>query len=29
MDYAYKDIVLFNGYMRDVFHNLDHYSFGR
>ena len=28
MDYAYKDVVLFNGYTRDMFHNLNHYSFG-
>ncbi len=28
MDYAYRDIVLFNGYTRDMFHNLNHYSFG-
>jgi opacity protein-like surface antigen len=28
MDYAYKDVVLFNGYVRDMFHNLNHYSFG-
>jgi hypothetical protein len=28
LDYAYKDLVLVNGYMRDVFHNLDHLRFG-
>jgi hypothetical protein len=28
LDYAYKDIVLFNMYMRGLYHNLDHYSFG-
>ena len=29
LDYAYKDIVLVNGYMRDVFHNLNHVSLRR
>lgn len=28
MDYAYKDVVLFNGYARDMFHNLNHYNLG-
>ncbi len=28
MDYAYRDIVLFNFLERGIFHNLDHYSFG-
>ena len=28
MDYAYKDVVLFNGYTRDMFHNLNHYDLG-
>jgi hypothetical protein len=28
LDYAYKDIVLFNMYMRGLYHNLDHFSFG-
>lgn len=28
LDYAFKDIVLLNGFTRDVFHNLNHYSFG-
>ena len=28
MDYAYRDVVLFNGYTRNMFHNLNHYSFG-
>ena len=28
LDYAYKDIVLFNGYTRETFHNLNHYQFG-
>ncbi len=27
-DYAFKDIVLFNWYIRDMFHNLDHFSIG-
>ena len=27
-DYAFKDIVIFNGYTRGVFHNLDHYVLG-
>jgi hypothetical protein len=28
MDYAYKDVVLFDAYARDLFHNLSHYNFG-
>ena len=28
MDYAWKDIVLMNGYMRGLFHNLPHYVLG-
>jgi len=28
LDYAYKDVVLLSGYMRDTFHNLNHYRFG-
>jgi hypothetical protein len=28
MDYAFRDIVLFNWYTRGLFHNLNHYSFG-
>jgi len=28
MDYAYRDVVIFNGYVRDMFHNLSHYNFG-
>ncbi|HSQ78058.1 MAG TPA: hypothetical protein VLN91_04120 [Nitrospirota bacterium] len=28
MDYAYKDVVIFNGYARDMFHNLNHYNLG-
>ncbi len=28
MDYAYRDVVIFNGYARDMFHNLNHYNFG-
>jgi hypothetical protein len=27
-DYAYKDIVVFNGYTRGMFHNLNHYILG-
>lgn len=28
MNYAYRDVVLFNFLARGVYHNLDHYSFG-
>jgi len=28
LDYAFKDIVLFNVLTRGLYHNLDHYSFG-
>ena len=28
MDYAYRDVVVFNMYARDVYHNLDHLRFG-
>lgn len=28
LDYAYRDVVLFNMYARDLYHNLNHYSFG-
>jgi hypothetical protein len=28
LDYAYKDIVVVNGYMREVFHNLNRFHFG-
>lgn len=28
MDYAYRDIVMFNFLARGLYHNLDHYSFG-
>jgi hypothetical protein len=28
MDYAYRDIVLFNMYTREMYHNLSHYRFG-
>ena len=28
LDYAYKDIIIFNLNARGLFHNLDHYSFG-
>lgn len=28
MDYAYRDVVLFDMYTRGLFHNLGHYSFG-
>jgi hypothetical protein len=28
LDYAYRDVLLLNGYVRDLFHNLDHYNFG-
>jgi hypothetical protein len=28
MDYAWKDIVLLNGYVRGMYHNLDHYILG-
>jgi hypothetical protein len=28
VDYAWKDIVLLNGYMRGLYHNLDHYILG-
>jgi len=28
MDYAYRDVVVLNVYARDVYHNLDHLSFG-
>jgi len=28
VDYAYKDIVLFNMYSRDMYHNLQRYTFG-
>jgi hypothetical protein len=28
LDYAYKDLVLFNMYTRSMYHNLDHYRFG-
>ncbi len=28
LDYAYKDIVVVNGYMRDLYHNTNHYHFG-
>jgi hypothetical protein len=28
VDYAWKDIVLMNGYMRGLYHNLDHYVLG-
>jgi hypothetical protein len=28
LDYAYKDIVLFNMYTRGLYHNLDHFTFG-
>ena len=27
-DYAFKDLVVFNGYTRGLFHNLNHYSLG-
>ncbi len=28
VDYAYKDLVMVNAYLRDVFHNLNHFQFG-
>lgn len=28
VDYSFKDIVVLNGYSRNLFHNLNHYSFG-
>jgi hypothetical protein len=28
LDYSYRDVVVLNGYVRDLFHNLNHYSFG-
>jgi hypothetical protein len=28
IDYSYRDVVVFNGYTRGLFHNLNHYSFG-
>ncbi len=28
LDYAYRDVIVFNVYTRDLFHNLNHYSFG-
>ncbi len=28
MDYSYRDTVVFNAYMRGLFHNLQHYKFG-
>lgn len=28
MDYAYRDVVVFNMYARDLYHNLDHLRFG-
>jgi hypothetical protein len=28
MNYAYRDVVLFNMYTRGMYHNLDHYTFG-
>lgn len=28
VDYSYRDVVVFNGYARSLFHNLQHYSFG-
>ena len=28
MNYAYRDVVLFNMYTREMYHNLDHFSFG-
>lgn len=28
VDYAYRDVVLFNMYTRGMYHNLNHYSFG-
>lgn len=28
LDYAYRDVVLFNMYTRGMYHNLNHYSFG-
>ena len=28
VDYSYRDVVLFNMYTRDLYHNLQHYRFG-
>ena len=29
LDYAFRDVVLFNMYTRGMYHNLDHFSSGR